>query len=164
MAYAAASKGRSPVGFFFLSFFFSFLVGILVVLAVPRVESRMVVTSETGAFARKGTEGLLGSAAIDLGNLSAGCPRRIAVGVELQKHALPCFQVICCVIRPVVDSALAINVISFHVKRTAPVSRNKLIDQTFATVAVKPTFSAPIRHLRIPLRKSVRIPRCGICN
>ena len=36
VAYAASQKGRSGVGFFFLSFLFSFLVGILVVLALPR--------------------------------------------------------------------------------------------------------------------------------
>ena len=39
VSYVAASKGRSAGGFFFLSFFFSFLVGILVVLALPKLES-----------------------------------------------------------------------------------------------------------------------------
>lgn len=37
VAYVASEKGRSGPGFFFLSFFFSFLVGILVALAVPSV-------------------------------------------------------------------------------------------------------------------------------
>ena len=58
VAYVAASKGRSAAGFFFLSFFFSFLVGILVALAIPRLESTTVVTSTTGVFARKGSEEL----------------------------------------------------------------------------------------------------------
>ena len=35
VAYAAKQKGRSGVGFYFLSLFFSFVVGILVLLAVP---------------------------------------------------------------------------------------------------------------------------------
>jgi hypothetical protein len=58
VAYVASSKGRSAGGFFALSFFFSFLVGILVVLALPSVESRTIVTSDSGAFARKGSEEL----------------------------------------------------------------------------------------------------------
>lgn len=58
VAYVAASKGRSAGGFFLLSFFFSFLVGILVVLALPKLESQRVVTSTTGAFARQGSEEL----------------------------------------------------------------------------------------------------------
>ena len=35
VAYAAKQKGRSGVGFYFLSLFLSFIVGILVLLAVP---------------------------------------------------------------------------------------------------------------------------------
>jgi hypothetical protein len=35
VAYAASQRGRSAVNFFFLSFVFSFLVGILVLLAIP---------------------------------------------------------------------------------------------------------------------------------
>lgn len=58
VAYVASSKGRSAGGFFTLSFFFSFLVGILVLLALPSVESRTVVTGASGAFARKGSEDL----------------------------------------------------------------------------------------------------------
>lgn len=34
VAYVAKSKNRSPIAFFFLSFFFSFIVGILVALAI----------------------------------------------------------------------------------------------------------------------------------
>jgi hypothetical protein len=58
VAYVASSKGRSASGFFLLSFFFSFLVGILVILALPKLESQRVVTSTTGAFARQGSEEL----------------------------------------------------------------------------------------------------------
>jgi hypothetical protein len=58
VAYVASSKGRSAGGFFVLSFFFSFLVGILVVLALPKLESQRVVTSSTGVFARQGSEEL----------------------------------------------------------------------------------------------------------
>ena len=58
VAYVASSKGRSAAGFFFLSFFFSFLVGILVALALPRLEPSTVVTSTTGFFARKGSDEL----------------------------------------------------------------------------------------------------------
>ena len=52
VAYVASSKGRSASGFFFLSFFFSFIVGILVVLAIPKVESKAIVGT-SGVFARK---------------------------------------------------------------------------------------------------------------
>jgi hypothetical protein len=38
VAYVAGQKGRSAAGFFWLSFFTSFLIGILVAIAVPRVE------------------------------------------------------------------------------------------------------------------------------
>jgi hypothetical protein len=38
VAYVAGQKGRSKVGFFWLSFFTSFLIGILVVIAIPRLE------------------------------------------------------------------------------------------------------------------------------
>jgi hypothetical protein len=58
VAYVARSKGRSATSFFFLSFFFSFLVGILVILALPKMESGIVVTSKSGAFARQGSEEL----------------------------------------------------------------------------------------------------------
>ena len=58
VAYVASSTGRSAPGFFFLSFFFSFLVGILVVLAVPRLDSQTVITSDSGAFARRGSDEL----------------------------------------------------------------------------------------------------------
>jgi hypothetical protein len=58
VAYVAWSKGRSAISFFFLSFFFSFLVGILVILALPKLESELVVNSKTGAFARQGSEEL----------------------------------------------------------------------------------------------------------
>jgi hypothetical protein len=57
VAYVAASKGRSAAGFFFLSFFFSFIVGILVVLAIPKFESKAIV-STSGVFARKDSESL----------------------------------------------------------------------------------------------------------
>ena len=39
VGYVASEKGRSAGAFFALSFFFSFLVGILVVLAVPKIET-----------------------------------------------------------------------------------------------------------------------------
>lgn len=58
VSYVAASKGRSAGGFFFLSFFFSFLVGILVVLALPKLESKLVVVSESGSFGFKESEEL----------------------------------------------------------------------------------------------------------
>lgn len=58
VSYVAASKGRSAGGFFFLSFFFSFLVGILVVLALPKLESKLVVVSESGSFGIKESERL----------------------------------------------------------------------------------------------------------
>lgn len=58
VAYVASSKGRSATGFFLLSFFFSFLVGILVALAVPRLDAQTVVTGNSGAFARKGSDEL----------------------------------------------------------------------------------------------------------
>jgi hypothetical protein len=58
VSYVAASKGRSAGGFFFLSFFFSFLVGILVVLALPKLESKLVVVSESGSFGVKESERL----------------------------------------------------------------------------------------------------------
>ena len=58
VSYAASAKGRSASGFFALSFFFSFIVGILVVLALPKIESRPELTSRTGALARKGSEQL----------------------------------------------------------------------------------------------------------
>lgn len=38
VSYAASQKGRSAIGFYALSFFFSFLVGILVLLAIPAVD------------------------------------------------------------------------------------------------------------------------------
>jgi hypothetical protein len=38
VAYVAGQKGRSKVGFFWLSFFTSFLIGILVVIAIPQLE------------------------------------------------------------------------------------------------------------------------------
>ncbi|NBR65206.1 MAG: zinc ribbon domain-containing protein [Micrococcales bacterium] len=38
VAYVASQKGRSAGGFFLLSFFFSFFVGILVALAIPRID------------------------------------------------------------------------------------------------------------------------------
>jgi hypothetical protein len=37
VAYVAAQKGRSAAGFYFLSFFLSFFIGILVVLALPTI-------------------------------------------------------------------------------------------------------------------------------
>lgn len=40
VAYAAGEKGRDPAGFFGLSFFFSFLVGILVLLALPNLKHK----------------------------------------------------------------------------------------------------------------------------
>jgi hypothetical protein len=58
VANVASSTGLSAGGFFVLSFFFSFLVGILVVLAMPKLESQRVVTSTTGVFARQGSEEL----------------------------------------------------------------------------------------------------------
>lgn len=59
VAYVASQKGRSATGFFFLSFFLSFLVGILVVLALPKKESLLQITSSTGKFAKSGTEDLV---------------------------------------------------------------------------------------------------------
>jgi hypothetical protein len=38
VAYVAGQKGRSKVGFFWLAFFTSFLIGMLVVIAIPRLE------------------------------------------------------------------------------------------------------------------------------
>jgi hypothetical protein len=58
VAYVASEKGRSGSGFFFLSFFFSFIVGILVVLALPRVESQSIAVESSGSFAREGSERL----------------------------------------------------------------------------------------------------------
>lgn len=48
VAYVASQKGRSPLGFYVLSFFFSFLVGILVVLALPKQVIRSSANSYTG--------------------------------------------------------------------------------------------------------------------
>lgn len=55
VAYVAKQKGRSTSGFFWLSFFLSFLVGILVVLAIPKKEDQLIeskdskfVTNSTG--------------------------------------------------------------------------------------------------------------------
>jgi len=56
VAYVASEKGRSSSGFFFLSFFFSFFVGILVVLAIPRVEARSIAEESSGSFSREGSE------------------------------------------------------------------------------------------------------------
>ena len=50
VAYAATTKGRSGVGFFLLSFFFSFIVGILIVIAVPRVAPKPAQRSYSGNF------------------------------------------------------------------------------------------------------------------
>ena len=59
VAYVATQKGRSGAGFFFLSFFLSFLVGILVVLALPKKELTPIISSGTGQFARSGNEQLV---------------------------------------------------------------------------------------------------------
>lgn len=48
VAYVASQKGRSPLGFYALSFFFSFLVGILVILALPKQTIRSSANSYTG--------------------------------------------------------------------------------------------------------------------
>lgn len=47
VAWVAGQKGRSGVGFFFLSFFLSPLIGFLVVLAVPRVDPTPAFTRDT---------------------------------------------------------------------------------------------------------------------
>jgi hypothetical protein len=52
VAYVASQKGRSPLGFFALSFFFSFVVGILVVLAMPPQPIKSSVESFTGKVAK----------------------------------------------------------------------------------------------------------------
>lgn len=52
VAYVASAKGRSAAGFYFLSFFLSFLVGILVILALPKLELEPSSTSLSGQFAR----------------------------------------------------------------------------------------------------------------
>ena len=57
VAYVAASKGRSAGGFLLLSFFFTFIVGILVVLALPKVETQMIV-GNSGSFARRDADTL----------------------------------------------------------------------------------------------------------
>lgn len=51
VAYVAAQKGRSAVGFFLLSFFLSFIVGILVAIAIPRREVPLG-TSASSQFVR----------------------------------------------------------------------------------------------------------------
>ena len=45
VAYVAGQKGRSKGGFFLISFLFSFIVGILVVIAVPKIEQSGISTS-----------------------------------------------------------------------------------------------------------------------
>lgn len=54
VGYAAGQKGRSSVGFFWLAFLGSFIIGILVLIAVPRVEltDKVLVPSRTGAVAQ----------------------------------------------------------------------------------------------------------------
>lgn len=47
VAYVAKQKGRSSSGFFWLSFFLSFLVGILVVLAIPKREDQVVASNNS---------------------------------------------------------------------------------------------------------------------
>lgn len=51
VAYVAKQKGRSSSGFFWLSFFLSFLVGILVVLAMPKKDEQLV-QSEDSSFTK----------------------------------------------------------------------------------------------------------------
>lgn len=47
VAYVAKQKDRSAAGFFWLSFFLSFLVGILVVLAIPKSEDKIIASSNS---------------------------------------------------------------------------------------------------------------------
>lgn len=51
VAIAATAKGRSAGGFFLLSFFFSFIVGVLVLIAMPKVEREPTITTPSGNFA-----------------------------------------------------------------------------------------------------------------
>jgi hypothetical protein len=51
VAYVATQKGRSASGFFWLSFFLSFLVGILVVLAIPKVDKAPQAINPNSNFA-----------------------------------------------------------------------------------------------------------------
>lgn len=46
VAYVAGQKGRSGIGFFFLSFFLTPLIGFLAVIALPRVESKPFLTQD----------------------------------------------------------------------------------------------------------------------
>jgi hypothetical protein len=52
VAYVAAEKKRSAAGFFFLSFFLSFFIGILVVLALPRLEDSTLPNENNGDLAK----------------------------------------------------------------------------------------------------------------
>lgn len=54
VGYVAGQKGRSAVAFFWLAFFTSFLIGILVAMAVPRVENSAPsqAASRTGKVAK----------------------------------------------------------------------------------------------------------------
>lgn len=56
VAYVASQKGRSPIAFFFLSFFCSFFVGILVALALPAVHSKETMSRYSSQLAYKNGE------------------------------------------------------------------------------------------------------------
>lgn len=56
VAYVASQKGRSPIAFFYLSFFCSFFVGILVALALPAVQSKETMSRYSSQLAYKNGE------------------------------------------------------------------------------------------------------------
>ena len=56
VAYVASVRGRSASGFFFLGVIFSPVLAILVLLALPKVESQLILEGSSGSFARKGSE------------------------------------------------------------------------------------------------------------
>lgn len=59
VAYVASQKGRSGPGFFFLSFFLSFIVGILVVIALPHNDQRSATSPYSGRLSHRNGEALI---------------------------------------------------------------------------------------------------------